>query len=240
MACWIEFRIAVGLGPTREGGSGDTLERRHHDPGAERATLPLRAPSVRWPPTCQRSAPMTGRITVVDNGSTDRTWSLANSFAAENSHTRAIRLDRPGRGGALKEAWSTSSADVVAYMDVDLSTGLGVPATIARTHRQRRSRHLDRFSPCPRCRSSNEACSARSSRGSTTSSLEDFFDTRSVTLNVDSRQSGPALPETSSRGSRMMAGSSIPNSWFSRGGTDCASTRYLCVGSRTMIPECGS
>ena len=63
-------------------------------------------------------------ITVVDNGSTDRTWPLANSFAAENSHTRAIRLDRPGRGGALKEAWSTSGADVVAYMDVDLSTGL--------------------------------------------------------------------------------------------------------------------
>jgi glycosyltransferase involved in cell wall biosynthesis len=68
--------------------------------------------------------PYDWRITVVDNGSTDRTWSLANSFAAENSYARAIRLDRPGRGGALKEAWSTSGADVVAYMDVDLSTGL--------------------------------------------------------------------------------------------------------------------
>ena len=68
--------------------------------------------------------PYDWRITVVDNGSTDRTWSLASSFAAEHSHTRAIRLDRPGRGGALKEAWSTSNADVVAYMDVDLSTGL--------------------------------------------------------------------------------------------------------------------
>jgi glycosyltransferase involved in cell wall biosynthesis len=63
-------------------------------------------------------------ITVVDNGSTDRTWQLANSFAAANAHTRVVRLDRPGRGGALKEAWSTSSADVVAYMDVDLSTEL--------------------------------------------------------------------------------------------------------------------
>jgi ubiquinone/menaquinone biosynthesis C-methylase UbiE/glycosyltransferase involved in cell wall biosynthesis len=63
-------------------------------------------------------------LTVVDNGSTDLTWSLANSFAAANPRTRVIRLDRPGRGGALKEAWSTSSADVVAYMDVDLSTGL--------------------------------------------------------------------------------------------------------------------
>lgn len=63
-------------------------------------------------------------ITVVDNGSTDRTWFLANSFAAKNPLIRTIRLDRRGRGGALKAAWSTSTADVVAYMDVDLSTGL--------------------------------------------------------------------------------------------------------------------
>ena len=63
-------------------------------------------------------------ITVVDNGSTDRTWLFANSFAASNPRTRVIRLDRRGRGGALKTAWSTSTADVVAYMDVDLSTGL--------------------------------------------------------------------------------------------------------------------
>lgn len=68
--------------------------------------------------------PYDWRLTVADNGSTDLTWSLANSFAAANPRTRVIRLDRPGRGGALKEAWSTSSADVVAYMDVDLSTGL--------------------------------------------------------------------------------------------------------------------
>ena len=63
-------------------------------------------------------------ITVVDNGSTDRTWFLANSFAATNPRIRTIRLDRRGRGGALKAAWSTSTAEVVAYMDVDLSTGL--------------------------------------------------------------------------------------------------------------------
>ena len=37
-------------------------------------------------------------ITVVDNGSTDLTWSLAESFAAANPRARAIRLDRPGRG----------------------------------------------------------------------------------------------------------------------------------------------
>jgi glycosyltransferase involved in cell wall biosynthesis len=63
-------------------------------------------------------------ITVVDNGSSDETWSLANSFARANPKTRVLRLARPGRGGALKEAWSTSEAEIVAYMDVDLSTGL--------------------------------------------------------------------------------------------------------------------
>jgi ubiquinone/menaquinone biosynthesis C-methylase UbiE len=63
-------------------------------------------------------------ITVADNGSTDATSELAASFAVENPRTRVIRLDQRGRGRALKQAWSTSTADVVAYMDVDLSTGL--------------------------------------------------------------------------------------------------------------------
>ncbi len=63
-------------------------------------------------------------ITVVDNGSTDRTFDLASSFAAANPRTRVLRLDQRGRGRALKHAWSTSMGDVVAYMDVDLSTGL--------------------------------------------------------------------------------------------------------------------
>jgi Glycosyl transferase family 2 len=35
-----------------------------------------------------------------------------------------LRLHRKGRGHALRAAWSTSSAPVVAYMDVDLSTSL--------------------------------------------------------------------------------------------------------------------
>ena len=43
---------------------------------------------------------------------------------AQNARTRVIRLEQRGRGRALKQAWSTSTADVVAYMDVDLSTGL--------------------------------------------------------------------------------------------------------------------
>ena len=63
-------------------------------------------------------------ITVADNGSTDHTCELAQAFVAQNARTRVIRLEQRGRGRALKQAWSTSTADVVAYMDVDLSTGL--------------------------------------------------------------------------------------------------------------------
>src|SRR5580693_10207289 len=72
----------------------------------------------------ENECPYDWAITVADNGSTDATSELAASFALENPRTRVIRLDQRGRGRALKEAWSTSAAEVVAYMDVDLSTGL--------------------------------------------------------------------------------------------------------------------
>ena len=35
-----------------------------------------------------------------------------------------VRLDQKGRGRALRTVWAASDAEVVAYMDVDLSTGL--------------------------------------------------------------------------------------------------------------------
>lgn len=62
-------------------------------------------------------------IVIADNASTDRTWEIAERLA-RSPHVRAIHLDRKGRGRALREAWLTSGADVVAYMDVDLSTNL--------------------------------------------------------------------------------------------------------------------
>jgi hypothetical protein len=37
---------------------------------------------------------------------------------------RAVHLDLPGRGRALHQVWSSSDAEVLAYMDVDLSTDL--------------------------------------------------------------------------------------------------------------------
>ena len=63
-------------------------------------------------------------VTIVDNGSTDGTAEIARSLADTVPGVRAINLREKGRGRALRRAWLTSDATVVAYMDVDLSTDL--------------------------------------------------------------------------------------------------------------------
>jgi hypothetical protein len=69
--------------------------------------------------------PLPWRITIVDNGSTDATWPVATALAGEYDRVHARRIDVRGRGAALRAAWRESQADIVAYMDVDLSTDLG-------------------------------------------------------------------------------------------------------------------
>jgi putative flippase GtrA len=68
--------------------------------------------------------PYPSRITIADNASTDRTLAVAHELAEELSDVDVIHLDQKGRGGALYTAWMASDAEVVAYMDVDLSTDL--------------------------------------------------------------------------------------------------------------------
>src|SRR4051812_13224461 len=68
--------------------------------------------------------PFSWRIVVADNASTDATPRIADALAAELPGVVAVRLERKGRGRALRSAWSESRAQVVAYMDVDLSTDL--------------------------------------------------------------------------------------------------------------------
>ncbi|MDT7732625.1 MAG: hypothetical protein QOK45_2878 [Mycobacterium sp.] len=68
--------------------------------------------------------PYPSRITVADNASTDGTLAVAQALADELPDVAVIHLDAKGRGGALYTAWMSSDANVVAYMDVDLSTDL--------------------------------------------------------------------------------------------------------------------
>jgi glycosyltransferase involved in cell wall biosynthesis len=63
-------------------------------------------------------------VVIVDNASTDGTLDIARQLSREWEGTRVVRLDKKGRGGALKHVWLESRADVLSYMDIDLSTDL--------------------------------------------------------------------------------------------------------------------
>ncbi len=70
------------------------------------------------------SVPLTFRITIADNASTDQTAAIADRLADELPAVSAVHLAEKGRGRALKLVWGESDAGVLAYMDVDLSTDL--------------------------------------------------------------------------------------------------------------------
>jgi glycosyltransferase involved in cell wall biosynthesis len=71
-------------------------------------------------------------LVIMNNGSTDRTLEIGRELEREYPQVRISHLDLKGRGRALKQAWLASSADILSYMDVDLSTDLAAyPAMVA-------------------------------------------------------------------------------------------------------------
>ena len=70
------------------------------------------------------SFPFSWRIVIADNASTDATPAIAGALGRELRGVAHLRLEQKGRGRALRAAWSASRAEVVTYMDVDLSTDL--------------------------------------------------------------------------------------------------------------------
>jgi len=72
------------------------------------------------------------RVVIADNGSNDGTSELARSLDERFERVKALVLEVKGRGLALREAWLTSDAQIVSYMDVDLSTDiLHLPELVA-------------------------------------------------------------------------------------------------------------
>jgi putative flippase GtrA len=68
--------------------------------------------------------PFSWRIVIADNASVDATPEIARRLAVTLPRVSHLRLERKGRGRALRAAWAAGEATVVAYMDVDLSTDL--------------------------------------------------------------------------------------------------------------------
>jgi glycosyltransferase involved in cell wall biosynthesis len=63
-------------------------------------------------------------VVIADNASTDGTLAVAKALAGAHPQVTALHVPTKGRGGALQTAWRASRADIVSYMDVDLSTNL--------------------------------------------------------------------------------------------------------------------
>lgn len=76
--------------------------------------------------------PYEWRILIADNASIDNTPAVGRELAAGNpGQVEYVRIERKGRGYALKQVWMASPMEIVSYMDVDLSTGLeAFPALI--------------------------------------------------------------------------------------------------------------
>ena len=64
------------------------------------------------------------KIIIVDNASTDGTRSVSEMLCQRYPGVNYLYLPQKGRGRALRAAWLDSTADIVSYMDVDLSTDI--------------------------------------------------------------------------------------------------------------------
>lgn len=63
-------------------------------------------------------------VIIADNGSIDNTLSVAEMLSNRYAGVTCVHIPQKGRGRALRQVWKESAADIVSYMDVDLSTDL--------------------------------------------------------------------------------------------------------------------
>ena len=89
----------------------------------EERALPLSIP-VLHAHLAERFGDYEWRIVIADNGSEDATPEVSQRLSREFPGVTPFRLEQRGRGLALRTTWLASEADIVAYMDVDLSTDL--------------------------------------------------------------------------------------------------------------------
>ncbi|MEG0826211.1 MAG: glycosyltransferase [Erysipelotrichaceae bacterium] len=61
-------------------------------------------------------------LTIIDNGSTDKTSEIAQELTALHSNIEYLKIESKGVGIAFKEGVLRSKSEIVGYMDIDLST----------------------------------------------------------------------------------------------------------------------
>jgi len=64
------------------------------------------------------------RIIIADNASTDSTLEKAQKLAEIYPEVTCYHLDQKGSGRAISKCWAETDAQILSYMDIDLSTDL--------------------------------------------------------------------------------------------------------------------
>jgi glycosyltransferase involved in cell wall biosynthesis len=66
-------------------------------------------------------------IVVVDDGSKDKTLSLAKTYASRNGHVRVVSYNQNvGKGYAVKKGFMQTTGDIVVFADSDMDVDLGM------------------------------------------------------------------------------------------------------------------
>ena len=63
-------------------------------------------------------------LTLANNASTDGSRRIIESLAKEFAQIKVINLEKKGKGLAVRTAWSKSGADILVFMDADMSSDL--------------------------------------------------------------------------------------------------------------------
>ncbi|MFA6404795.1 MAG: glycosyltransferase [Candidatus Paceibacterota bacterium] len=70
------------------------------------------------------SFPYDYSIILADNGSRDRTPLICSDLSRKYNNVKSLKIDGKGKGLAIRTAWMKSEADVLSFMDIDLSSDL--------------------------------------------------------------------------------------------------------------------
>ena len=63
-------------------------------------------------------------IIIVENGSTDNTFKIAEGISQELPFVKSVHLEIPSLGGAIRRGYSLAKGDLVVNLDVDLATDM--------------------------------------------------------------------------------------------------------------------
>lgn len=64
------------------------------------------------------------KVILANNASTDKSFEICRNLAKKYPNVEAFDVGKKGKGFAIRSAWEKSGADILAFMDADLSSDL--------------------------------------------------------------------------------------------------------------------